>query len=270
MSNVMNKDCEGCAFKLGHRCDCTNSICTNNSEYTINEEDNNMNLSCVNFIDNGCENCIFNVGSGCTFDDTRCINHSEYTANEEDNNMNIDKKYDMLQKAFDSAIEEINSLKKELDELKQCNSKKVENVLATYKDAFGERDECRSYWYLDGDSCPRHLETDKYIVHDTDYNPYCGYLSEDYVNIAAKFKKFNDMLLAFKWCYDREYKPTYTTDNDNDKWYIFYNGCNNTYSCDKIYNWIEPIIYFSSKKIADKCCDWLNEIDPNGELIMVS
>ena len=223
MSNVMNKNCEGCAFKLGHRCDCTDSICTNNSEYTTNEEDNNMN---------------------------------------------IDKKYDMLQKAFDSAIDEINSLKKELDELKQCNNKKKENVLATYEDAFGEHDECRSYWYLDGDSCPRYLETDKYIIHDTDYNPYCGYLSEDYVNIVAKLKKFNDMLLAFKWCYDRDYKPSYAT--EELKYYIYYNNYANAYRYERIYNWMEPIIYFSSEKIADKCCDWLNEIDPNGELVNVS
>ena len=223
MSNVMNKNCEGCTFKLGHRCDCTNSI---------------------------------------------CINNSEYTANEEDNNMNIDKKYDMLQKAFDSALNEINSLKKELDELKQFNSKKKENVLASYEDAFGEHDECRSYWYLDGDSCPRHLETDKYIVHDTDYNPYCGYLSEDYVNIAAKFKKFNDMLLAFKWCYDREYKPIYTV--NVSKWYIYYNAHDNTYSYGDMYHQLENLIYFSSEEIANKCCDWLNEIDPNGELVKVS
>jgi hypothetical protein len=218
MSNVMNRDCEGCTFKLGHRCDCTNSICINNSEYTTNEEDNNMD---------------------------------------------IDKKYDMLQKAFDSAIEEINSLKKELEELKQ--SEKQDDILARYNKFFGEQDRCRTYWYLDQYSTAESLTATMYNRFDTDYNSYRMYLSEDFANTAARMKKFNDMLLAFKWCYDREYKSTYTT--DNNKWHIYYNVRNSIYSYDDICNCIEPTIYFSSEVIVKKCCDWLNEIDPNGELV---
>lgn len=54
-----------------------------------------------------------------------------------------------------------------------------------------------------------------------EYNPYCHYMTEEYVNKAAKIKKFNDMLMAFKWCYDRDYEPDWA---ENDvKYCIVYN-----------------------------------------------
>ena len=101
-----------------------------------------------------------------------------------------------------------------------------------------------------------------------EYNPYRHYMTKEYANKAAQMKKFNDMLMAFKWCYDRDYEPDFSGDYDNRAYYVYYD------SIDKRYDWGFDIInnssrvYFSSEEIAQKCAEWLNNIDPNGELVI--
>jgi len=101
-----------------------------------------------------------------------------------------------------------------------------------------------------------------------EYNPYCHYMTEEYVNKAAKIKKFNDMLMAFKWCYDRDYEPDWTT--DCAKYCVVYNFDANPkrYYVNWSYAYRHNAIYFSTKEIAQKCADWLNNIDPNVELMV--
>lgn len=100
-----------------------------------------------------------------------------------------------------------------------------------------------------------------------EYNPYRHYMTEEYANKAAKIKKFNDMLMAFKWCYDREYEPDWTT--GYAKYRVVYNFDANPrcYYVVWDYKHKHNEIYFSSEDIARKCADWLNDIDPNGELM---
>ena len=77
-------------------------------------------------------------------------------------------------------------------------------------------------------------------------------------------KKFNDMLLAFKWCYDREYEPDWK-DNDESKFTVYYDG--EEYTSDEMVTYHAATVYFHSREIAQKCAYWLNNIDPKGELI---
>lgn len=153
----------------------------------------------------------------------------------------------------------IDAMTKEVD--------KHKDFLFEYKDYFNSSEP--HYYFLDAESAvDGAIYYCDYNENNFTINPYCNYPLKDYAFKAQKLKKFDDMLLAFKYCYDRDYKPSYAT--EELKYYIYYNNYANAYRYERIYNWIEPIIYFSSEKIADKCCDWLNEIDPNGELIMVS
>jgi hypothetical protein len=101
-----------------------------------------------------------------------------------------------------------------------------------------------------------------------EYNPYRHYMTKEYANNAAQMKKFNDMLMAFKWCYDRDYEPDWTT--RYAKYYIVYNfdANPNHYCVSWCYTYNLNTIYFSSEDIAQKCVDWLNDIDPNGELMV--
>jgi hypothetical protein len=64
--------------------------------------------------------------------------------------------------------------------------------------------------------------------------------------------------LTFKWCYDRDYEPVFSGDYDNRVYSIYYDSEDEKYD----YDWASVVayneVYFSSKEIAQKCCDWLN------------
>jgi hypothetical protein len=98
-----------------------------------------------------------------------------------------------------------------------------------------------------------------------DAQPYLNYHTEEYAKKAQKLKKFNDMLLAFKWCYDRYYVPDWTA--KKLKYCIGYNPADGRYDICSYASWLYSMVYFSSRDIAQKCVDWLNNIDPKGELI---
>jgi hypothetical protein len=92
------------------------------------------------------------------------------------------------------------------------------------------------------------------------------YLSEEYAKKAAKMKKFNDMLLAFKWCHDRTYEPDWS-DFDSFKYYVNYNIGDKMYEsgCTCVFHGNK--VYFSTRIRAEECAEWLNSIDPKGELV---
>lgn len=93
---------------------------------------------------------------------------------------------------------------------------------------------------------------------------YSSYHSEEFAKIAQKIKRFNDKLLAFKWCYDRDYKPD--LEDDDEKYKIYFDHKTNRYLCTMLMHLDSMSVYFSSKKIAQMCCDWLNkEEHTNGD-----
>jgi hypothetical protein len=83
-------------------------------------------------------------------------------------------------------------------------------------------------------------------------------LLKEYAEQAQKIKEFNDKLLAFKWCYDRDYEPVFSGDYNNCAYHIYYDSVDRKYDWDSERVYDRNIIYFSSREIAQKCCDWLN------------
>lgn len=158
--------------------------------------------------------------------------------------------------------ERIKELKKQIEEINaEINELERDDTLEQY--------ESDTTWRYDGyilneRGCVN--EDNDSIFNTTDYNPYRHYMTEEYANKAAKIKKFNDMLMAFKWCYDRDYEPDWTT--RYAKYRVVYNFDANPkhYYVVLDYKHKHNEIYFSSEDIAQKCADWLNDIDPNGEL----
>lgn len=85
---------------------------------------------------------------------------------------------------------------------------------------------------------------------------------------AELFREKSEFLLRciyFKWYYDRDYVPDWKSDYCN-KWYVY-----KEYSKEHGANVPEYIvgvsdtgdenhIYFSSRKIAEKCAEWLNYV----------
>lgn len=151
-------------------------------------------------------------------------------------------------------IAEANAL---LNEVK-ANSSNEEDVIAKYKE-----DYCNGRkYYLNNqsevDSINRGNSFEE--VEGLCQSPYQYYLTKELAEQAKKLKDFNDKLLAFKYCYDRDYKPVFSGDYDNRAYYVYYDSEDKEYNCDwdNISN--RNVVYFSSEEIAQKCCDWLNSL----------
>ena len=145
-------------------------------------------------------------------------------------------------------IAEANAL---LSEVK-ANSSNEENVLAKYKNDYNKD----KHYYLDlfgNVDCITVSETDAF---EKKHNPYLNYLTKELAEQAKELKDFNDKLLAFKYCYDLDYKPNWS--DKTKKYYVYYNVYDNEYMADGLCSMREPLVYFSSKEIAQKCADWLN------------
>ena len=165
---------------------------------------------------------------------------------------------------FNSLVAEVNALAKKI---RNDYAKELEDdVLAEY--IFGVRNNVQSHLYqLDSDSDVVPPDKDCSKMDFSWYNnPYHIYLSEEYANKAAKMKKFNDMLLAFKWCYDKTYEPEWN-DSDSQKYFIYYDTVKSIYAVDSFHMFVKNDVYFSTRISAKNCANWLNKIDPKGELV---
>ena len=180
---------------------------------------------------------------------------------------NIDK--------LNSLLAEVNALAEKINK-EYSESAIMENkepdVLEDYESAFQEETDSIVY-FLDMNSDTKGVynggtfpfsESGRYASDY--YNPYHMYLSEEHAKKAAKMKKFNDMLLAFKWCHDKTYEPDWS-DSDSIKYYVYYDTSYESYSADCTYVCSRNTVYFSTRLGAEECAEWLNSIDPKGELV---
>lgn len=150
-------------------------------------------------------------------------------------------------------IEEANVL---LNEVK-ANSSNEEDVIAKYKN-----DYCKDRkYYLNNDSNVDFINMGDNFekVERLTKSPYQHYLTEELAEQAKKLKDFNDKLLAFKYCYDLDYKPDWR-DSHEDKYYVYYSNRTQKYDVDSMTIWDIHNVYFSSEEVAQKCADWLNAL----------
>jgi hypothetical protein len=121
-------------------------------------------------------------------------------------------------------IAEANAL---LNEIK-VNSSNEKDVIAKYKNDYN-----KGYkYYLNNQSNVDFIyrgnsfETTKSLSQ----SPYQYYLTKELAEQAKKLKDFNDKLLAFKYCYDLDYKPDWS--DDTIKYYVYYDVDDNKYATD--------------------------------------
>ena len=174
--------------------------------------------------------------------------------------MTIDEKIELLESRIAETDKLLAEIKKEKENEEKENKK---SVLAEYWNCLNSGREVM--YYVDASNKvdeAKPFET----YDDTNTDRYANYLTEEYAKQAQKIKEFNDKLLAFKWCYDRDYIPVFSGDYDNRAYYIYYDSEYKEYDYDWDSVCERNIIYFSSKEIAQKCCDWLNEKLTHGEL----
>ena len=154
-------------------------------------------------------------------------------------------------------IAEANAL---LNEVKTNSNE--EDVIAKYKNDYnnkGKQYYLNSYSNVDFIIMCESFER----VEELSKSPYQRYLTKELAEQAKKLKDFNDKLLAFKYCYDLDYKPDLHNSNGG-KWFIYFDIRDGVYK----YLWDNDkvnVVYFSSKEIAQKCADWLNSMKDKEE-----
>lgn len=157
-----------------------------------------------------------------------------------------------IQKA-EQLIAEANAL---LNEVKTNSNE--EDVIAKYKN-----DYCKDRkYYLNNQSNVDFITMGDNFerVERFTQSPYQHYLTKELAEQAKELKDFNDKLLAFKYCYDLDYKPDFSGDYDNRAYYVYYDSEDDEYRyCyDSVNN--KNIVYFSTGEVAQKCADWLNSL----------
>lgn len=148
-------------------------------------------------------------------------------------------------------IAEANAL---LNEVKTNSNE--EDVLAKYKE-----DYCKGKkYYLNNQSDVDFINMGNSFeqVKSLSYSPYQHYLTRELAMQAKELKDFNDKLLAFKYCYDLDYKPVFSGDCDNRAYFVYYDSEDDKYDYDWDSVCNRNMVYFSSREIAQKCADWLN------------
>lgn len=166
--------------------------------------------------------------------------------------MTIDEKIKLLE----SQIAETNKLLAEIKKEKENEEKKnTESVLAEYWNCLNSGREVT--YYVDDSNKVYNAELFG-TYDDTNTDRYSNYPTKEYAEQAQKIKEFNDKLLAFKWCYDRDYKPVFSGNYNDGAYYIYYDLKDEKYDYDWDSIGDKNLIYFSSAKVAQKCCDWLN------------
>jgi hypothetical protein len=141
-----------------------------------------------------------------------------------------------------------------LNEVK-ANSSNEEDIIANYKNDYNKG---RQY-YLNSQSEVDFISVgDSFEKERLFLSPYQHYLTEELAEQAKKLKDFNDKLLAFKYCYDLDYKPDWS--DDTTKYYVYYDVDDNKYATDGVHFMNISSVYFSTKEIAQKCAEWLNSL----------
>ena len=177
--------------------------------------------------------------------------------------MGINEKMDRLSEL----LREVNKLADEIEA--ECVKEKPivkDDEIADYLTSVQEDEQLLYFINSDGLIEDNVDESGAYTIDDFDGSKYRYYLSLDFAEQALKLKRFNDILLAFKWCYDKGFE--YNCNSNKPVYSIWYDSVCETYlpkrnSYPKI---VTGLVYFSSEDIAEKCCLWLNRIDPKGEM----
>lgn len=167
---------------------------------------------------------------------------------------------ELLLKA-DELISKAKELLDEVDDKSKCNAS--DDILAAWREHIST---VEAYGLMDDDSVWK-IVNGPYPLYKEDFNPYGTYPTEEYALMAQKMKIFNDKLLAFKWCYDRDYQPNWEDTSENKYVVMFFtsnislfNSLESRFIVDSFVSWNANLVYFSTKDIAQKCADWLNSM----------
>lgn len=163
-------------------------------------------------------------------------------------------------KKAESLMEEATKLMETARELME-ESKTLPNndtLIYEYTKNFGTDCNC---WYLDsmGDIIGSSSISSISDIPKNEFNYFNNFWNTEYAEKSRELIQFNNRLLAFKWCWDRDYEPDWKDTNET-KFYVYYSeGYGYTWgACTQEHN---NLVYFSSREIVVKCCEWLNSME---------
>ena len=166
-------------------------------------------------------------------------------------------------------LAQINELAEKANELAEEYNKSAEQVedknpkdytlelLKDYVDAF----EGKMYWIEFGDICHGELSS----CGDDDIFSFENFPTMEYAEKLRKMNRLNGMMLAFKWCYDRDYEPDWY-DNENPKYTVIH-LCDSGFHYDSTNVVQYNQVYFSSEALATECAEWLNKVAESEDLL---
>ena len=180
-----------------------------------------------------------------------------------------------LNNALKNLEEAINKLSEMEEPLKELRSN-IQKIVESQKDtAIEESEPFARYWHDiqeasdDGDAWFLDSNFDiskaricdgsiKEIYTNASYgNPYQHYVNKEYAIMAQQAKKFHDICLAWKWCYERDYTPDYK--DDSYKYIILYSEYQDQFVAQVSLERHNPsLVIFENKEVADNLADWLN------------
>ena len=131
------------------------------------------------------------------------------------------------------------------------------NLLKDYVNAF----EGKMYWVEFGDICHGELSS----CGDDDILSFENFPTEEYAKKLRKMNKLNGMMLAFKWCYDRDYEPDWNDDETVKYTVIHHCDCGFHVRSTQVRQYNQ--VYFRSEFIAEDCAIWLNKVAESEDLI---
>ena len=159
--------------------------------------------------------------------------------------MSVHDKIEALKQEF---LEKLAELEKEAAEEYSTS----EDTLAKYAERL---DGINRAYYLDNDSEVDSTYT-AFGAIDEARNPYQLYPTADLARLAYAHKRYNDMLLAFKYCYDNDYCPDW--ESVDILYSVGFNLKKHKYEAITLLNYTPVSVIFSTNELAQKCADWLN------------
>lgn len=157
----------------------------------------------------------------------------------EDKTMNITE----LEQEIAKTKEQLERLEKALDEAKNKVPEELEWSI-------GEK-----YWVVDSIGNIIQYNCNEFTSFDK--STHRMFKTKEYAKLYAEKTRFIADLLHFKWLYDRDYVPDWSS--NRYKYKVYFDSDRNEYKSGSTckYPNIETV-YFSTEEIAQKCADWLN------------
>ena len=163
-------------------------------------------------------------------------------------------------KDFELEFNKIIESRKEMNDEKEDKPDPFEIYWNDIQEANDDHEACFLNSYSDISVTRVSIGSVKETYTDESYcNAYQNYVNKEYATMARKAKKFHDICIAWKWCYERDITVDFLDDSTN-KFMILYDYERSAFSPQiSVSRKIPNAVYFKNRDVCEKLCIWLNK-----------